>query len=37
MFELPAVYIPHATCVIGYPAEKYHRIPARKPVGVTWL
>jgi nitroreductase/NAD-dependent dihydropyrimidine dehydrogenase PreA subunit len=37
MLGLPAGYIPHATCVIGYPAERYHRIPARKPVNVTWL
>ena len=29
-------YIPHATCVIGYPAEQFHRIPVRKPVDVTW-
>jgi nitroreductase len=29
-------YIPHATCVIGYPAEKFHRIPVRKPIDVTW-
>ena len=34
---LPEGYIPHATCVIGYPAEKYQRIPVRKPVDVTWL
>ena len=34
---LPKGYIPHATCVIGHPAEKYHRIPVRKPVNVTWL
>ena len=34
---LPEVYIPHGTCVIGYPAEKYQRIPVRKPVEVTWL
>lgn len=34
---LPEGYVPHATCVIGYPAEKYHRIPVRKPVDVTWI
>ncbi len=37
MLELPEGYIPHATCVIGYPAEKYQRIPVRKPVEVTWI
>lgn len=26
----------YGTFVIGYPAEKYHRIPARRPVDVTW-
>jgi nitroreductase len=36
MIGLPEGYIPHATCVIGYPAERYHRIPARKPINVTW-
>jgi nitroreductase/NAD-dependent dihydropyrimidine dehydrogenase PreA subunit len=30
-------HIPHGTCAIGYPAEQYHRIPARRPVDVTWL
>jgi nitroreductase len=34
---LPEGYIPHGTCVIGYPAEQYHRIPVRKPVDVTWI
>ena len=34
---LPEGYIPHATCVIGYPAEQYHRIPVRKPVDVKWI
>jgi nitroreductase/NAD-dependent dihydropyrimidine dehydrogenase PreA subunit len=37
MLGLPEGYIPHATCVIGYSAEKYQRIPVRKPVDVTWL
>lgn len=37
MLGLPAGIIPHATCVIGYPAEKYHRIPTRKPVNVAWI
>ena len=33
---LPEGYIPHGTCVIGCPAEKYHRVPSRRPVDVTW-
>jgi nitroreductase/NAD-dependent dihydropyrimidine dehydrogenase PreA subunit len=34
---LPEGYIPHATCVTGYPAEKFLRIPVRKPIDVTWV
>jgi len=30
-------YIAHGTFVIGYPAERYLRIPTRKPVDVTWV
>jgi nitroreductase/NAD-dependent dihydropyrimidine dehydrogenase PreA subunit len=37
MLGLPEGYIPHGTCVIGYPSEKYLRIPVRKPVEVTWI
>lgn len=37
MLRLPEGYIPHATCLMGYPAEKYHRVPVRKPVDVKWL
>jgi nitroreductase/NAD-dependent dihydropyrimidine dehydrogenase PreA subunit len=37
MLGLPEGTVPHATCVIGYPAEKYQRIPVRKPVDVTWI
>ena len=33
---LPDGYIPYGTFVIGYPAEKYQRIPIRKPVDITW-
>jgi len=29
-------YIAHGTFVIGYPAERYLRIPTRKPVDVKW-
>ena len=36
MLGIPEGYVPHGTCVIGYPAETYHRIPTRKPVDVTW-
>jgi nitroreductase/NAD-dependent dihydropyrimidine dehydrogenase PreA subunit len=35
-FGLPEGHVPHGTFVIGYPAEKYQRIPVRKPVDVTW-
>ena len=33
---IPEGNIPFGTFVIGYPAETYQRIPARKPVDVTW-
>jgi nitroreductase len=33
---LPEGYIPYGTFVIGYPTEKYLRIPKKKPVDVTW-
>jgi nitroreductase/NAD-dependent dihydropyrimidine dehydrogenase PreA subunit len=36
LLGLPEGYIPHGTFVIGYPAERYLRIPKRKPVDVTW-
>jgi nitroreductase/NAD-dependent dihydropyrimidine dehydrogenase PreA subunit len=36
VFGLPEGHIPHGTFLIGYPAEKYQRIPVRKPVDVTW-
>jgi nitroreductase len=36
LLGLPEGYMPYGTFVIGYPAEKYHRIPKRKPVEVTW-
>lgn len=32
----PEGYIPYGTFVIGYPTEKYCRIPLRKPLDVTW-
>ena len=33
---VPEGYIPYGTFVIGYPSERYFRIPVRKPVDVTW-
>jgi len=33
---LPKGYIAHGTFVIEYPAERYLRIPVRKPVDVKW-
>ncbi len=33
---IPAGSMPYGTFVIGYPAEKYQRIPARRPVDVVW-
>jgi nitroreductase/NAD-dependent dihydropyrimidine dehydrogenase PreA subunit len=37
LLGIPDGYVPQATCVVGYPAETYHRIPTRKPVDVTWI
>jgi len=33
---IPAGSMAHGTFVIGYPAEKYQRVPARRPVDVIW-
>jgi len=33
---IPEGYIPFGTFLIGYPAEKYQRIPVRRPLNVTW-
>ena len=33
---MPEGYMAHGTFVIGYPAERYLRIPVRKPVDVKW-
>jgi nitroreductase/NAD-dependent dihydropyrimidine dehydrogenase PreA subunit len=33
---LPEGHVPFGTFVIGYPAERYQRIPVRKPVDVIW-
>ena len=34
---LPEGNATYGTFVIGYPAEKYLRIPVRKPIDVTWI
>jgi len=34
--EMPDGCVPQGTFVLGYPAEKYQRIPARKPLEVRW-
>ena len=36
MLQIPEGYIPFGTFLMGYPAEKYQRIPLRKPLNVTW-
>jgi nitroreductase/NAD-dependent dihydropyrimidine dehydrogenase PreA subunit len=33
---LPEGHVPFGSFVIGYPAERYHRIPRRKPLEVTF-
>ena len=37
LLGMPEGYIPHATCLIGYSAEQFHRVPVRKPIDVTWI
>jgi nitroreductase len=34
--ELPEGNLPYGKFLIGYPIEKFQRIPVRKPVDVTW-
>ena len=36
LLGLPEGNVPYGTFVLGYPAEKYQRIPVRKPLEVTW-
>jgi len=36
LLGIPEGYIPFGTFLIDYPAERYLRIPTRKPVDVTW-
>ena len=37
LLGIPEGYVPFGTFAIGYPAERYLRIPTRKPVEVTWI
>jgi len=37
MLGITEGYIPFGTFVIGYPAERYLRIPTRKPVDAKWI
>jgi nitroreductase/NAD-dependent dihydropyrimidine dehydrogenase PreA subunit len=36
LLGIPEGCVPYGTFVMGYPAEKFHRIPTRKPLDVTW-
>ncbi len=36
MLRLPESYAPYMACLLGYPAETFHRIPTRKPIDVIW-
>ena len=36
LLGLPEGHVPYATFVLGYPAANFQRIPARKPLEVTW-
>ena len=33
---IPTGYTAQGTFVIGHPAETFLRVPARKPIDVTW-
>lgn len=37
MLKIPEGYIPFGTFLMGYPAEKYQRIPIRRPLSATWI
>lgn len=37
LLGLPEGQMAYGTFVLGYPAEKYHRIPTRKPSDISWL
>ncbi len=36
LLGLPDGHVPYGTFVLGYPAEKFQRVPRRKPIEVTW-
>lgn len=36
LLGLPEDHTIHATCLLGYPAETFHRVPTRKLIDVTW-
>ena len=36
LLGIPDGYVPYGAFAIGYPAEKYQRVPKRKPLEVTW-
>lgn len=36
LLGLPEGHVPYGTFVLGYPAEKFQRIPKRMPLAVTW-
>lgn len=37
LLGLPADFVSYGTVLLGYPAEQFHKIPARKPLNVRWL
>lgn len=36
LMDLPEGHVPYMTCLLGYPAENFQRIPFRKPIDVIW-
>lgn len=36
LLGLPEGHIPYMCCLLGYPAERFHRVPLRKPIDVAW-
>ena len=37
LLGLPEGTVSYGTILLGYPAEQFQKIPARKPLNVTWL
>jgi len=37
LLGLPKDIVSYGTVLLGYPAEQFHKIPARMPLNVTWL